>query len=611
MNRRSIPHKVRQWLVAELESWRTGGILSDDQTNRILALYETPAEASRRNSSTAIFALCGVATLMIGLAVLLVVGFNWQAMPAAAKLTVLLGSLVGSFLAAMGMRYGKQWRLTSEVVLLLTGILYGVNIWLIAQIFNIQSHYPNGFLFWALGVLPLALCLDTLLLHGLYAVLLAAWVGTEILGFPAFHPWLFHWRPMIPNGAYLLPVLALPGLLWAYRKRSAATVAIYVPLLAWWLSLQPVAWHCEELVLPAIALAGSLLLLAAEGHPRQHPLASPYRNWGVLILAGALIPLSFATIVAELLSYHHDHGYPVAGLALGAVGVATLLGAVSFKLRLAQETAAAAPASEFARMGLPIASTLFTTFFCVWIGLLGSENGHGGISLLKWTPQVLVPALLANVAMIFLAICLMREGLQTDRGRLFAGGVLYFLFWSVLRYCDLFADVGGMLGAALMFLLCGVGLFACARFWHHRREALATEAAAHLASQSSFTPMPSQADGRPDAATSPSARTSRWNFLVIGLKAWEKSLLTLGMAFQLTVLIGMIAGRTAMLQSGETVLLRVTPVDPRDLFRGDYVTLGYDFSRAPSEGIPGLGTLDDSKPEEWQGQTVFVELRSA
>ena len=33
------------------------------------------------------------------------------------------------------------------------------------------------------------------------------------------------------------------------------------------------------------------------------------------------------------------------------------------------------------------------------------------------------------------------------------------------------------------------------------------------------------------------------------------------------------------LTTGETILLRVVPVDPRDLFRGDYVILSYEISR--------------------------------
>ena len=181
---------------------------------------------------------------MIGLAALLIVSYNWKRMPAAIKLTVIFGVLIASYAVGFWLRYGAGRRLTSEIVLFLSCLFYGSAIWLIAQIFNIQSHYPDALWFWALGVLPFALCLDTLLLHVLYAVLLAIWVGTEILGFPGMDPWLFGGL-FVAHGCTTLPLLALPGLLWGYRRRSPLTVAIYAPLLAWWAVLQPVAWRWE------------------------------------------------------------------------------------------------------------------------------------------------------------------------------------------------------------------------------------------------------------------------------------------------------------------------------------------------------------------------------
>jgi uncharacterized membrane-anchored protein len=64
-----------------------------------------------------------------------------------------------------------------------------------------------------------------------------------------------------------------------------------------------------------------------------------------------------------------------------------------------------------------------------------------------------------------------------------------------------------------------------------------------------------------------------------------------------------------LLAVGETVLLRVVPVDPRDIFRGDYVTLSYDFSRTPEDGIPGLGKYDYDNSQNWCGQTVYITLK--
>ncbi len=46
---------------------------------------------------------------------------------------------------------------------------------------------------------------------------------------------------------------------------------------------------------------------------------------------------------------------------------------------------------------------------------------------------------------------------------------------------------------------------------------------------------------------------------------------------QIAVLCWLVADRIALLRSTEEIELPVVPVDPRDLFRGDYVILGYDI----------------------------------
>jgi uncharacterized membrane-anchored protein len=80
------------------------------------------------------------------------------------------------------------------------------------------------------------------------------------------------------------------------------------------------------------------------------------------------------------------------------------------------------------------------------------------------------------------------------------------------------------------------------------------------------------------------------------LKARERGVLIAAAAFQVLFLVGMIAERAAPLRSGRTVLLRVVPVDPRDLLRGDYVTLSYEISRVPpGTTIPG-GTSESVGP---------------
>ena len=49
------------------------------------------------------------------------------------------------------------------------------------------------------------------------------------------------------------------------------------------------------------------------------------------------------------------------------------------------------------------------------------------------------------------------------------------------------------------------------------------------------------------------------------------------------LILGWMAGeREWIVRTAPTVWLRTAPVDPRDLFRGDYVTLGYEISTIPA-----------------------------
>jgi uncharacterized membrane-anchored protein len=49
-----------------------------------------------------------------------------------------------------------------------------------------------------------------------------------------------------------------------------------------------------------------------------------------------------------------------------------------------------------------------------------------------------------------------------------------------------------------------------------------------------------------------------------------------------------IAGRAAVLRDGREITLKIEPVDPNDLLRGDYVSLYYEMSRIPVSDVTNL-----------------------
>jgi uncharacterized membrane-anchored protein len=70
---------------------------------------------------------------------------------------------------------------------------------------------------------------------------------------------------------------------------------------------------------------------------------------------------------------------------------------------------------------------------------------------------------------------------------------------------------------------------------------------------------------------------------------------------QLALLAVMVADRVQILRAGTEVTLQTQPVDPRDLFRGDYVTLSYDISQVAA------GALKDQRAGGGN-PIVYVEL---
>jgi hypothetical protein len=375
-------------------------------------------------------------------------------MPAGLKLSIIFGALIGTHAGGFYLRSTQGAGIASELAFFLACLFYGAGIWLVAQIFHLNAHYPDGMWWWAVGVLPFALCLDTLLLHALFVGLLGIWVGMEVLGFHELGAWFFgRWR-WIPNGAYTLPLLALPGLLWAYRKNTPTAVGLYVPLLAWWVIVQPFAWGLEKTPMYFIGGMGALFLLGAETHRPGSPFAIPYRLWGVVMTGGVLVPLSFYGFY-DVNQEVFRHGF-VQVLAIVALAVATITTTWLVQRRTRGEPLPFLEqlADLFRRQWLPFVLVVLMAFLALWESLAHTA---------------LVPTILTNVAMIGCGVWLIAVGLREDRGRPFAAGVLYLLLWAVLRYVDLFGAFGGLLGAALMFFLCGATLFGVALYWRQRK----------------------------------------------------------------------------------------------------------------------------------------------
>lgn len=108
-------------------------------------------------------------------------------------------------------------------------------------------------------------------------------------------------------------------------------------------------------------------------------------------------------------------------------------------------------------------------------------------------------------------------------------------------------------------------------------------------------------------------RWTHFPWLVRGLDwltvhQWQ--VLVIGLAFQLAVLATMMIVPLMTLATGDVILLRVAPVDPRDLFRGDYVILSYEISRPTADGSSDASNVTWDRLSQLQGRTLYVRLEA-
>lgn len=73
---------------------------------------------------------------------------------------------------------------------------------------------------------------------------------------------------------------------------------------------------------------------------------------------------------------------------------------------------------------------------------------------------------------------------------------------------------------------------------------------------------------------------------------------------QIGFLAKMAFDRVALIKSGREIALQVIPIDPRDIFRGEHVTLGYDISQIPAP----KGGSDNFADDLQRSTPIYVTL---
>jgi uncharacterized membrane protein len=270
--------KHHKWLHREIEAWRSEGLIEPPQAEALMARY--PSSGAERAWSRMIFSVIGA--ILIGLGVILFFAYNWAVLPKALKLAMVFAAVLGSHGAALWLnRSGTERRGLVEGLHILGTMLFGAGIWLVAQIYHIDEHYPNGILIWSLGALALAWSLPSLAQGVLAVLLVSLWAGVEAFEFR----WTADWAPVLVG-------LGVVPLAWIQRSR----VLLFFGLAALLVMLVLTTSSLEEELFITVVLFTSVLYIAvgllvpASAFGASAPV---FKTLGFTVYLGGLYLLSF------------------------------------------------------------------------------------------------------------------------------------------------------------------------------------------------------------------------------------------------------------------------------------------------------------------------------
>jgi uncharacterized membrane protein len=419
--------KQTRWLFTQLDRWTQDNVISPGQAAQIRALYpETTVPWG-----LIVFSSAGAAIL--GLGVILLFAYNWNDIPRLGKLALVLSALAATHAGGLHWYRQSDWRQKlGEALCLLGSMLFGAGIWLVAQAYHIDEHFPNGFLFWALGALAMAWALNSIAQGLLATVLIAIWGCTEALEFS---------QPM--QIALGLIIVGIGPLIW--RQKSALLLA--AAIVSFDLILVS---SCGSQAFTALFSFSALAIAGARLVSSEKPAFARGASVAVFLgFAGYLVCvylLSFSHLSDDLLNWHRYQAARIS-VAVSTYGlfIAAILGWGILLVRACRKTAAIAVEE--------------------WLCPIGVIYAFGLAAAGAYEESVFV-AVVFNLVFLGIAMMWMWRGCRDALWRPTVLGSLMLAALLFARYFDLFESLAAR---GLVFLVLGACFLGEALFYRKNR----------------------------------------------------------------------------------------------------------------------------------------------
>jgi uncharacterized membrane protein len=146
--KRVLKEKELEVLRRELRFLEESQVISPSKSQEIDELYSVEEGLSFTKT------LLYVGSILVGAGILSFIASNWGEIGKLTKFLFIIGMYIGSNFA--GYKLEMNYPKTAKSFYYLGGIVFGAGIFLIGQMFHLGGEFRDAFLWWSIGIMPLA-----------------------------------------------------------------------------------------------------------------------------------------------------------------------------------------------------------------------------------------------------------------------------------------------------------------------------------------------------------------------------------------------------------------------------------------------------------------------
>ena len=311
-------------------------------------------------------------------------------------------------------------------------LLFGANIWLIAQTYNINSHFPDGTLLWGVGALAAALAVPSRASLGAALAIGGLWTWQETMDFhQVLHlPFLVFWAACAANAAWLswrpgIHLSALSLIMWFIISHEGLQALL--------------GWSDVEIVSLYVFLPLAIWSVSQIRDPGPNAIRLMVSHYAFFVFMGAFSAIH--------LFDGHLVGPDGSWVAFAAGSTLIALGAVVLSMQRGG-------ANAFDLGGTAFAAAVTS----VYVATVIEHQGQSDVFYLACTLVIILWSLF--------------RGARMDDRFVVNWSVVAFALWVLYAYFDLFA---GLLDQAIFFTVGGVLLIVLALALEPLRRNLVTK----------------------------------------------------------------------------------------------------------------------------------------